>query len=276
MSTEVTGETTAISGTDKLLVQREGHVAIVTLNRPDALNSIDTDLHRAIPRTLMALSGDLDVRAIVLTGAGRAFSAGGDLKPMAARFGTPAGRDHAMGVPAHSRSLLQALFEVETPIIAAVNGDAMGLGATVALACDTSVISETAKFGDTHVRVGLVAGDGGAVIWPLLIGANRAKDFLMRGRIISGLEAQQEGICNYAAPVDEVLTRARTIADEIAELPPLAVRWTKASINKGIKAQLNTVFDAGIAYEAMTMMSADHGEAMQAMLEKRKPEFRGC
>ncbi len=265
----------SVLGTDTLTVTREGHVAIVTLNRPEALNAIDRDLHHAIPQTLLALSDDLDVRAIVLTGAGRAFSAGGDLKAMAARFGTDQGRDHAMTVPGLARLLLQGMFEVETPIIAAVNGDAMGLGATIALACDVSVIAETAKFGDTHVRVGLVAGDGGAVIWPLLIGANRAKDFLMRGRVIDGIEAERQGICNYVAPVDQVLARAMEIAEEIARLPPLSVRWTKASINKGIKAQLNTVFDAGIAYEALTMMSADHGEAVRAILEKRLPRFGG-
>lgn len=265
----------AASGTETLTVTRDGHVAIVTLNRPEALNAIDRDLHHAIPQVLRALSEDRDIRAIVLTGAGRAFSAGGDLKAMAARFGTNAGRDHAMTVPGLARLLLQGIFEVETPIIAAVNGDAMGLGATIALACDVSVIAETARFGDTHVRVGLVAGDGGAVIWPLLIGANRAKDFLMRGRVVDGIEAERQGICNHVAPTDQVLVRAKEIAHEIANLPPLSVRWTKATINKGIKAQLNTVFDAGIAYEALTMMSADHGEAVLAMLEKRRPEFQG-
>jgi len=259
----------------RVLVERNGHIATVILNRPDQLNPVDHLMHVQLADTLLELSADLDIRAIILTGAGRAFSAGGDLKAMAARFGTDAGRDHALKVPANARRLIHAIFDVETPIIGAINGDAMGLGATIAVCCDVSVIAEDAKFGDTHVRVGLVAGDGGAVVWPLLIGANRAKDFLMRGKVIDGVEAERLGIINYVAPKDEVLAKAQEIAADIASLPPLAVRWSKASVNKGVRAQLNEVFDLSIAYEALTMLSADHGEAAKAFLERRKPEFRG-
>jgi len=259
----------------RVLVERAGHIATVTLNRPEHLNPIDHLMHVQLAETLLELSADGDVRAIILTGAGRAFSAGGDVKAMHARFGTEAGRDHALAVPGNTRRLIHAIFEVETPIIAAINGDAMGLGATVAVCCDVSVIAEDAKFGDTHVRMGLVAGDGGAVVWPLLIGANRAKDFLMRARVVDGVEAERLGIINYVAPGDQVLAKAQEIAVDIAKLPPLAVRWSKAAVNKGVRAQLNQVLDMSIAFEALTMLSADHGEAAKAFVERRKPEFRG-
>lgn len=264
-----------MSANPPVLIQRDGHVVTLTINRAETLNAIDHELHVALADALRELSGDLDVRAIILTGAGPVFSAGGDLKDMAARAGTERGRDHAMAVPAIARRLIHAIFDVETPIIAAVNGDALGLGATIAVCADISVIAEDAKFGDTHVRVGLVAGDGGAVVWPLLIGANRAKDFLMRGRVVNGTEAERQGIINYVAPRVEVLAKAQDIARDIARLPPLAVRWSKAAVNKSVRAQLNQVFDLGIAYEAMTMMSADHREAANAFVEKRKPVFTG-
>ena len=171
--------------------------------------------------------------------------------------------------------MFQNILEVSQPIICAVNGDAVGLGATLALFSDVSVISETAKFGDTHVKVGLVAGDGGAVVWPLLIGPNRAKEFLMRGRLVSGAEAHQLNLVNHQAPADQVMDKAMEIARELAAMPPLAVRWTKLSVNKWLKQQLNLVLDASIAYEMLSMNSKDHHEAAMAFIEKRKPEFEG-
>jgi enoyl-CoA hydratase/carnithine racemase len=125
------------------------------------------------------------------------------------------------------------------------------------------------------VRIGLVAGDGGTVIWPLLLGPNRAKDMLMRGKVIKGVEAQQMGLVNYVVPVEQVLAKAQEIATEINNLPPLAVRWTKVSVNKMVKQQFNLVADAAIAYEMLTMVSRDHKEAAWAFVEKRKPSFKG-
>ena len=164
---------------------------------------------------------------------------------------------------------------MEKPIIAAINGDAVGLGATLALFADSTVIADTAKFGDSHVKVGLVAGDGGAVIWPILVGPNRAKEFLMRGKLVSGTEAQAMGLVNHAVPVDQVMEEAMKIARELNALPPLAVRWTKLSVNKYIKQQLNLILDASIAYEMLSINSRDHHEAAKAFLEKRPPVYKG-
>ena len=260
---------------ESLIVAKGSGIATVTMNRPDNLNAVDPGLHQDLEHVWPVLSEDDEVNVIILTGAGRAFSAGGDIKGMIARFGTPEGATRALAATRHAKNLVGAILDVHKPIVAAVNGDALGLGTTLALMCDISVVSETAKLGDTHVRVGLVAGDGGTVIWPLLIGVNRAKDFLMRARIISGAEAVQHGIANYAVPADQVLSEARKIAEELNALPPLAVQWSKVGANLLLKQQFNLAFDASIAFEALSMYSSDHNEACKAFVEKRKAVYQG-
>lgn len=258
-----------------LSIQREGGIATLTLNHPENRNAIHAEMHAELEKVWLELAEDKQVNVIVFTGAGKFFSAGGDIKRMASRWGTDEGWRFSLEVPAATRRMFQNILEVSQPIICAVNGDAVGLGATLALFSDVSVISETAKFGDTHVKVGLVAGDGGAVVWPLLIGPNRAKEFLMRGRLVSGAEAHQLNLVNHQAPSDQVMAKAMEIARELAAMPPLAVRWTKLSVNKWLKQQLNLVLDASIAYEMLSMNSKDHHEAAMAFIEKRKPEFKG-
>lgn len=250
-------------------------VCTVTMNRPDVLNAAGGPMHPELERVWLDINEDEHVKAVVLTGAGRAFSAGGDLKGMAARVGTPDNFRHALKAPAHTRRLWQNMLELQAPLIAAVNGDAMGLGCTLALFCDITVISETARIGDTHVKVGLVAGDGGAVIMPLLIGDAKAKDLLMRGRVLTGKEAHDIGLITHVRPAEQVLEEARGIARELAALPKYAVAWTKLSVNKRVKEQLNLVIDTSMAFEMLTMNSNDHAAAVKAFVEKRKPEFKG-
>lgn len=258
-----------------LLVSKDSKIATVTMNRPDALNAVSPELHHDLEHIWPVLEEDSEVNVIILTGAGRAFSAGGDLKGMLSRWGTPEGAKANTSATFHAKNLVAAMLNVSKPIISAVNGDALGLGTTLAFVADISVVAETAKLGDTHVRVGLVAGDGGTVIWPLLIGVNRAKDCLMRGRIFRGAEAAAQGIANYAVPAEKVMEEALKIAGELTALPPLAVRWTKVSANMILKQQFNLAFDASIAFEALSMFSQDHKEACSAFLEKRKPTYHG-
>jgi enoyl-CoA hydratase/carnithine racemase len=258
-----------------IIVEKHDGICTVTLNRPEVLNAVNAELQHSLEYVWVDLAVDPDVNVIILTGAGRAFSAGGDLQAIAKRFGTDEGRKTAFALTARGPRILANMLEVPQPIIAAINGDAMGLGATLALMCDISVMSHSARIGDTHVRVGLVAGDGGAVIWPLLIGANRAKEFLMRGRVVNGSEAAQLGIVNHGVPAEQVIPEAQTIARELSALPRLAVQWSKVAANKIIKSQLNLAMDASIAYEALTMFSHDHLEAAQSFLDKRKPKFGG-
>jgi len=258
-----------------LKIEKNDGVAVLTLNRPEQRNALHPEAQLELEHVWLDLAKDAEVNAIVLTGAGAAFSAGGDIRSMIDRFGTTEGFKYTLNVPEGTKRLLQNILDVPQPIIAAVNGDAVGLGATLALFSDVSIIAEDARFGDTHVKVGLVAGDGGTIIWPLLIGANRAKEFLMLGRLASGRECADMGLANHAVPKDQVLAAAMEMASKLARSAPWAVRWTKLSINKTIKDQLNLLLDGAIAFEMLSMNTQDHLEASKAFFEKRTPQFKG-
>jgi enoyl-CoA hydratase len=243
-------------------------VALVTLNRPDSMNAFVHAMHREFQDLMYEIGEDPEIRAVVITGAGRAFSAGGDLEAMK----NPATRK----APAvMGRRLPQAILSVKQPIICAVNGHAVGSGATIALFCDVVIMSETAKIGDPHVKVGLVAGDGGAVIWPLLIGLNRAKEMLMTGDLVEASEAYRMGLVNRVLPEAEVLEAALKLARKLARGPALAIQWTKLSINRILQQATLHVLDASLALEGITIVSEDHREGIAAFLEKRRPEFKG-
>ncbi|MGE0387892.1 MAG: enoyl-CoA hydratase/isomerase family protein [Gammaproteobacteria bacterium] len=256
-------------------VTMQDNIAIVSLNRPEALNSVNPELHRDLEYIWIDLARDEAVKAIVVTGEGKAFSAGGDIKRMAERAGTDAGIRHALNIPAGTRRIFQNLLEVPQPVICAVNGDCIGIGATIALFCDMSVIAEDASFGDPHTKVGLAAGDGGAVIWPMLIGHQRAKEYLLLGRVIKGREAERIGLVNYALPAADVVPKAMELARELVKLPVFAVQFTKHSVNKHLREAVLHVLDASIAYEGLTQLSHDYGEATKAWTEKRKPVYKG-
>ncbi|OYO24692.1 enoyl-CoA hydratase [Enemella dayhoffiae] len=254
-----------------LLENREG-VSWITINRPDSMNALDPATHEKLRGALQAADVDPDTRAIVLTGAGhKAFCAGGDVKGMVGEtsFG---GADRVLSV---GRDLIDILTRLEKPIIAAVNGVAVGLGATIALMCDITYLADTARIGDRHVNVGLVAGDGGAAIWPMLIGPSRAKEFLMTGRLMPAEEAERIGLVSRSVPAAELLDTVAALAGELAALPPYAVRATKLSINKMMQLQVAQLMDLSLAYEHLSMKSADHQEALQAFLEKRPGTYTG-
>jgi enoyl-CoA hydratase/carnithine racemase len=261
-----------------LKVEVAERVATLTINRPDRLNAVNGPLHHELEQVWIDLAADGDVNAIIFTGAGRAFCAGGDIKGMAeggfvdsAKKGK--GRGRGPITAANGRRVVENMLDVEQPIIGAINGDAIGLGATLALLSDIIVVSEKARFADTHVKVGVVAGDGGAVIWPLLVGPHRAKEFLMRGNFINGAEAGRIGMVNYAVAPEQVMAKAQELAQELADGPTFAIRWSKLAVNKWLKTQANLIMDAGLAYEMMTFNTWHHKEAVKAFIEKRKPNF---
>jgi enoyl-CoA hydratase/carnithine racemase len=255
-------------------IEKAQRVATVTLNRPDRLNAVSPELHHELMTIWNDLAEDREVNAIILTGAGRAFCAGGDVKGMASgTLATSSGSKTPRITAAEGRRLVEHMLDVEQPIIGAINGDAVGLGATLALLCDITVVSEKARFADTHVKVGVVAGDGGAVIWPLLIGPSRAKEFLMRGNFVNGADAFRMGMVNYAVAPEQVMAKARELAQELADGPTYAIRWSKLAVNKWLKQQANLILDASLAYEMLTFTTEDHREAARAFVEKRKPNF---
>jgi enoyl-CoA hydratase len=241
---------------------RPSGVAIVTMNRPEILNAINWDMHAELEQVFVDLDMDKSVKAIVLTGAGRGFCSGGDQKTI----------DNGT-VPSTTRGgrhLVRNILEVEVPIVAAVNGVAVGLGATLALLCDMIYASPTARFADTHVNAGVVAGDGGAVIWPLLIGPVRAKHYLMTGDFVNADEALSMGMINKVVESEKLLEAAIEYAELLASGPRDAVVWTKYCVNKIVKQYAHLLLDTSMALETITFNSPERREAVASFAEKRK------
>jgi len=250
--------------------ENKNGVGTVTLNRPDQMNAFTHEMHVEFEDVMIEIGEDKEVRAVVLTGAGKAFCAGGDLSDMK----KPETRNAAR-VMDGSRRLPYAILSVKQPIICAVNGHAVGIGATIALFSDVVYMADTAKIGDPHVKVGLVAGDGGAVIWPLLININRAKELLLTGDLVTAAEAYRIGLANKVLPAEQVLPAATELAEKLARGPALAIQWTKLSINRMLRQATEAVLDASLALEGITIASRDHAEGIASFLEKRTPQFEG-
>ena len=247
--------------------RRDNGVVVVTLNRPEKMNAIDNRMHHEMMTFSRDFDDDPDLRVLVLAGAGKAFCVGGDFSA-----------DTGIEMPslAEGRRIVDHMLECEKPIISAVNGYALGLGANLALLCDIVVAGPDAKFGDTHVNMGLGAGDGGQLIWPFLIGVNRAKYYLMSGDKIGGKEAVEMGLASFMVSEDELLLpRAIEIASKLAGGAPLAVAASKMAVNAYLRSVSAMVFPLAAQAQENTMASADHQEAILAFREKRAPHFKG-
>ena len=245
---------------------------VVTIDHPESdLNAVDELLHAELGVLFRELRREGEARAVVLTGSGRAFSAGGDF----AWFPKLRGLEHLDSLRRDAKQLVWDLLDVEIPIVAALNGPAVGLGASIALLCDVIFMAESATLADPHVRVGIVAGDGGAAIWPLVLGPARAKQYLLTGDAIPAAEAERMGLVNCVVPDAELGAEALAFARRLAEGAPLAVRYTKLAVNQWLKQAANVAFDFSTALEIVTFQSRDHEEALAAIREKRKPEFEG-
>lgn len=255
-----------------LRLERLGTVLQVTIAHPTSpLNAVDDALHSDLTRLFSGLRRETEARAVLLTGAGRAFSAGGDF----AWFPELQQPERMEALRRDAKQLIWDLLDVEIPIIAAINGPAMGLGASIALLCDVIFMADTAILGDPHVKVGIVAGDGGVAIWPLAVGPARAKEYLLSGDPVTAVEAERIGLVNRVVPAEQLHAAALACASKLAAGAPLAIRYTKLSVNKLIKDALNIAFDTSTALELVTFKSEDHQEALAALREKRPPVFRG-
>lgn len=250
--------------------KRSDGVAVATLNRPERLNAVNGDMHHELAMLPREANYDRDVRSLVITGAGRAFSAGGDFSGEGSAMG---GR----GIPMwdEARQIVDNMLECEKPIISAVNGYAMGLGATVALLADVVVAGRSAVFADTHVVMGIGAGDGGQLIWPLLIGVNRAKYYLMSGERVSGEEAERIGLASFLVDDDQLMDRALEIATKFATGPSVAIAASKMAVNAWMRSISSTVVPLSLRLEESSFRSDDHREAVKAFQEKRPPNYTG-
>lgn len=249
-----------------------GDVAVVTLRHPTSpVNAVDELLHHEFGELFSALRRDPGARAVVLTAEGRAFSAGGD-------FGWfPRLRDTAAldSLRRVAKQMIWDLLDIEVPVVCGLNGSAAGLGASIALLCDVVVMSDRAVIVDPHVNVGLVAGDGGAVIWPQLLGPMAAKRHLLLGEPLTAAEALRLGVAAEVCAPEQVGERAFEWASRLAAQPPLAVKGTKLAVNAGLKQALLTQFDLSTALEMPCFTSHDHAEAVDAMVQRRTPTFEG-
>lgn len=255
-----------------LKVEKQDRIAIMTWNRPAALNSINHQMHLELEDIWLDLQQDDEVYAVVTTGAGRVYSAGGDLKDQRASLvNNTFYVNHYM-----ARRLILNLLTLDKPLIAAMNGDAIGLAANLILYHDIIIASDDAHLGDPHVRVGLVAGDSGCIVWPMAAGPAKAKELLLTGDLIGAKQAESLGIINYAVPRDQVMPRAMEFARRLAYGPTRAIRWTKVCYNKRLKDEVNMVLDASLGLEfAETFGRHDHLEAVSAFYEKREPHYTG-
>lgn len=255
-----------------LSFERNGRILKITIDSAETRNAVDDDLHTDLARVFYEVNVDPDADVVILTGTGRWFCAGGDMTWFQELIDEPQ-RWNRMIVDA--KRIINGLLELEKPIIARVNGAAAGLGASVALMCDMAVAVDTALIGDPHVKMGLVAGDGGAVIWPQLVGFSRAKEMLLTGRMLTAREAEAMGLINYAVTADELDAKVDALANELVNGATMAIRWTKSVMNLELRRISCLLTDAALAYETMTNASQDHQEAVRAFVEKRVPAFTG-
>ena len=263
---------TTLPAFGSLLLERRGRLLVITLNRPDNLNAFDLALHDEMADALALARDDAHSDVILLTGAGRAFSAGGDLDHIAANAAMPERFDHEIQV---ARRIILTLLDISKPVICRMNGHAVGLGATIALFCDVIFAADHARIGDPHVALGLVAGDGGAIIWPQLVGLARAKEYLLSGKLLATPRAAEIGLINHALPADQLDGAVEEFCNHLLAGAQQAIRWTKELTNIELKRVTAELLDTGLGLESRSVRTSDHREGVAALRERRAPRFGG-
>jgi enoyl-CoA hydratase len=250
---------------DEILIESDGPVRILTINRPQKMNAIDPPLYRALGGVWQQIEHDREARAVLLTGAGRAFSAGGDIARWSGYVSDIEARRQTMR---YAKRLVDEMVGFHLPVVCAINGPAIGLGASIALLCDIVLISDEAYIADNHVEAGLVGGEGGPMVWPHLMSLLHAKELLLTGRRIEPEEAVARGLANRVVPAAQLLEEARSLAAEIAALPPQAVQDTKRAMNLYLQQGGRAVLEYSVAAELHSFEFADAGDAAEKFLEK--------
>lgn len=251
---------------------RRGKILQLTFNNPDKLNSFVGLAHTELAKVFYDVAEDDESEIVVLTGAGRAFSAGGDIETMQYLRDNP---PEFYRVVREAKRIVTSMLELDKPVIGKINGDAVGLGSTIAVFCDVIFSADHARFGDPHNNVALISGDGGQIMWPFMMGYARAKHYLFTGELFKAPKAVEMGLINACMPAAELDAYVDAYADKLAAMPTQSLRWSKSTINTPLRQWAASMMDVGMAYEAMSSQTADHQEAINAFREKRKPKFIG-
>jgi len=249
--------------------QRPNGVMLITLSNPGKLNATDAGMHAELSTIFADIHATPEVRAVVVTGEGKAFSAGGDLDWIAGQVGN---HERTMSVMREAGDIVRTMIECDTPIISAINGVAVGAGLAVALLADISIIDEDTRLTDGHLRIGVAAGDHAVAIWPLLCGMAKAKYYLLTSDFIDGREAERIGLVSKAVLADQVLPEAMAIAERLAAGPTDATSLTKRALNHWLRQALPN-FEASLAYEMLNFLGPESAEGVAALRERRSPEF---
>ena len=249
--------------------RHDNGVLLITMDRPEKYNATDEEMHGELARVFRDVSDDKETRVAVITGAGKAFSAGGDLDMVSRLAGDHERVDHMLR---EMSDMVYNIINCEKPVVSAINGVSVGAGTVVGLLADISIMAEDAKLGDGHVKLGVAAGDHAAIIWPLLCGMAKSRYYLMTGEMLTGAEAERIGLVSKALPRDQVLEEAMRVAQVMATGAQQAIRLTKRTLNSWVR-QAAPIFDQSAAYEMLTFMAPDVVEGYTALREKREPAF---
>ena len=253
-----------------LLIEKQYGIALLTMNRPESLNATNNRLHQELGRIWLDLSDDPEVRVAVITGAGNAFSAGGDFQMIEQALGDP---EIIARTSKEASDIVYNLLNLDKPVISAINGVAVGAGLAVAPLSDISIAAENARITDGHIRLGVAAGDHAAMIWPLLCGMAKAKYYLLTSDFLDGKEAERIGLVSLAVPQDELMPKAMEVARRLADGPQSAIRFTKRALNQWLRQAGHTSFDYSLLAEALGFFGEDVKEGLAAVREKRPPQF---
>jgi enoyl-CoA hydratase/carnithine racemase len=258
-----------------LILEKDGHIAILTLNRPDKMNAINAEMRALFPQTLQEVQEDDNLRALIITGAGRGFCSGADVAMQAARAAGAQADTSRKTILALVGSFALAFEKINKPVIAAVNGIAAGIGLTITLACDIRIASANARFAALWVKRGLIADGGATLLLPLIVGMEKALELSFTGEIVNAQEAERIRMVSRVVPHEELMNKARELAQKMAGGPPIAIELIKKLTWERVRNQMREQLLFESYGQLLCRSTQDHKEAVKAFMEKREPQFKG-